>query len=187
VNVQRDLVDRARQGDHDAFSTLASASLGPLYAVASLILRDRDRAEDATQDALVQAWRDIRGLRDPDRFGAWLRRLLVRACYRQARRERRRALVELQVVHDVEPSHVGHELSISQRDQIDRGFARLDLDQRSVLVLHHYLGLPLTEVADILEIPSGTAKSRLHRGIAAMRAALEADDREGLLREGRTA
>jgi RNA polymerase sigma-70 factor (ECF subfamily) len=185
--MQRDLVDRARQGDHDAFSSLAAASLGRLYAVASLILRDRDRAEDATQDALVQAWRDIRGLRDSERFGAWLHRLLVRACYRQARRERRRALVELQVLRDVVPSHVGHELSIAQRDQLDRGFARLDLDQRSVLVLHHYVGLSLPEVAEILEIPSGTAKSRLHRGVAAMRAALEADDRDASLREGRSA
>jgi len=185
--MQRDLADRARAGDHDAFSSLAAASLGRLYAVACLILRDRDRAEDAAQEALVQAWRDIRGLRDPDRFDAWLHRLLVRACYRQSRRERRRALVELRVVSDVEPSHVGHELSIAQRDQIDRGFARLDLDQRSVLVLHHYLGLPLTEVADILAIPTGTAKSRLHRGIAAMRAAIEADDRDALAREGRTA
>jgi RNA polymerase sigma-70 factor, ECF subfamily len=185
--MQRDLAARARQGDHEAFSTLAASSLGRLYAVATLILRDRDRAEDATQEALVQAWRDIRGLRDPDRFDAWLDRLLVRACYRHSRRERRRAMVELRVIHDVEPSHMGHELSIAQRDQLDRGFARLDLDQRSVLVLHHYLGLPLSEVADILGIPLGTAKSRLHRGIGAMRTALEADDRDALARKGRTA
>jgi RNA polymerase sigma-70 factor (ECF subfamily) len=185
--MQRDLAARARQGDHEAFSTLAASSLGRLYAVATLILRDRDRAEDATQEALVQAWRDIRGLRDPDRFDAWLHRLLVRACYRHSRRERRRVMVELRVIHDVEPSHAGHELSIAQRDQLDRGFARLDLDQRSVLVLHHYLGLPLSEVADILAIPAGTAKSRLHRGIAAMRTALEADDRDALARKGRTA
>jgi RNA polymerase sigma-70 factor (ECF subfamily) len=184
--MQRDLAIRAREGDHDAFSALAASSLGRLYAVASLILRDRDRAEDATQEALVQAWRAIRGLRDPDRFDAWLNRLVVRACYRQSRRDRRRALVELAVVPASEPVHHGHELSIAMRDQLDRGFSRLDLDQRSVLVLHHYLGLPLTEVADILAIPAGTAKSRLHRGIAAMRAALEADSRDALP-EGRTA
>lgn len=185
--MQRDLAIRAREGDHDAFNALAATSLGRLYAVACLILRDRDRAEDATQEALVQAWRDIRGLREPDRFDAWLHRLLVRACYRQARRDRRRALVELKVVPESEPREVGFELSIAQRDQLDRGFARLDLNQRAVLVLHHYLGLPLTEAAEILAIPTGTAKSRLHRGLATMRAALQADDRDALLPEGRTA
>ena len=185
--MQHDLAERARQGDHDAFSALASASLDRLYAVACLILRDRDRADDATQETLVQAWRDIRGLRDPARFDAWLHRLLVRACYRQARRQRRRAIVELKVVRDVEPSHGGHELSISQRDQLDRGFSRLDLEQRVILVLHHYGDLPLPQVADILAIPIGTAKSRLNRGIAAMRAALEADDRDAIIGKERTA
>ena len=184
--MQRDLADRARQGDHDAFNALAAASIGRLYSIACLILRDRDRAEDATQEALVQAWRDIRGLRDPGSIDAWLNRLLVRACHRQARRDRRRAVMELRVVPEAEPSLVAHELSVAQRDQLDRGFDRLDLDQRAVLVLHHYVGLPLSEVAAILEIPSGTAKSRLNRGIAAMRAALEADDRD-LVAKGRTA
>ncbi|HET7494239.1 MAG TPA: RNA polymerase sigma factor [Candidatus Limnocylindrales bacterium] len=185
--MQRDLADRARRGDHDAFDALAAASIGRLYSIACLILRDRDRAEDATQDALVQAWRDIRGVRNLDSVDAWLNRLLVRACYHQARRERRRALVELRVVERAEPVQANHELSVAQRDQLERGFARLDLDQRSILVLHHYIGLPLTEVATILDIPIGTAKSRLHRGIAAMRSALEADDRDLLARKGRTA
>ena len=186
--MQRDLADRARQGDHDAFDALAAASLGRLYSIACLILHDRDRAEDATQEALVHAWRDIRGLRDPDSIDAWLNRLLVRACYRQTRRERRRAVVELQVVPEAEPSLQSHELSVVQRDQLERGFARLEFDQRAVLVLHHFAGLPLTEVAAILDIPTGTAKSRLNRGIAAMRAALDADDRADLLAgKGRTA
>jgi RNA polymerase sigma-70 factor, ECF subfamily len=184
--MQRDLADRARQGDHDAFNALAAVSIGRLYSIACLILRDRDRAEDATQDALVYAWRDIRGLRDPASIDPWLNRLLVRACHRQTRREQRRAAVELRVVQEFEPSLGSPELSITQRDQLDRGFARLDLDQRAVLVLHHYVGLPLSEVAAILEIPDGTAKSRLNRGIAAMRAALEADDRD-LVAKGRTA
>ena len=184
--MQRDIADRARQGDHDAFNALAAASIGRLYSIACLILRDRDRAEDATQEALVQAWRDIRGLRDPRAVDAWLNRLLVRACHHQTRRDRRRSVVELRVVPDAEPSLGSHELSVAQRDQLDRGFLRLDLDQRAVLVLHHYVGLPLSEVAAILEIPPGTAKSRLNRGIAAMRAALEADDRD-LLAKGRTA
>src|SRR5260221_13281351 len=97
VPMQRDLVERAMAGDHEAFSELARLSIGRLYAVARLILRDQERAEDATQEALVAAWRDLSGLRDPDRFEAWLHRLLVRACYREARSTRRRQLVEVNV------------------------------------------------------------------------------------------
>ena len=185
--MQRDLAQRARQGDHDAFSELAAASIGRLFSVASLILRDWDRAQDAVQEALVQAWRDIRGLRDPDRFDAWLHRLVVRACYRQARGDRRRTVVELRVITKAEQVVASPELSIADRDRLDRGFARLDFDQRAVLVLHHYVGLPLTEVADVLSIPTGTAKSRLNRAVAAMRAALDADDRGGALAGERTA
>jgi RNA polymerase sigma-70 factor (ECF subfamily) len=185
--MERDLAVRAREGDHDAFNALAAASIGRLYGIASLILRDRDRAEDATQEALVNAWRDIRGLRQPDSINAWLTRLVVRACYRQRSRDRRRSVIELHVVPEVEPSFGSHELSIAQRDQIERGYARLDLDQRAVLVLHHHIGLPLAEVAEILAIPVGTAKSRLFRGLAAMRAAIEADDRDVLVGKGRTA
>lgn len=185
--MERDLAVRAREGDHDAFNALAAASIGRLYGIASLILRDRDRAEDATQEALVNAWRDIRGLRQPASINAWLTRLVVRACYRQRSRDRRRGVIELHVVPEAEPSVGGHELSITQRDQIERGYARLDLDQRAVLVLHHHIGLPLAEVAEILAIPVGTAKSRLFRGLAAMRAAIEADDRDVLVGEGRTA
>ena len=185
--MQRDLAIRAREGDHDAFNALAAASIGRLYAIATLILRDRDRAEDATQEALVNAWRDIRGLRQPDSIDAWLNRLVVRACYRQRSADRRRSVAELHVVSEVEPSLASHELSIAQRDQIERGYARLDLDQRAVLVLHHHIGLPLDEVAEILAIPVGTAKSRLFRGLAAMRTALEADDRDALVEKGWTA
>jgi RNA polymerase sigma-70 factor, ECF subfamily len=185
--MEHDLAVRAREGDHDAFNALAAASIGRLYAIAALILRDRDRAEDATQEALVNAWRDIRGLRQPDSIDAWLSRLVVRACYRQRARDRRRNVVELHVMPEVEPRLGSPELSIAQRDQIDRGYARLDLDQRAVLVLHHHVGLPLNEVAEILGIPVGTAKSRLFRGLAAMRAAIEADDRDVLVGKGRTA
>jgi RNA polymerase sigma-70 factor (ECF subfamily) len=185
--MQRDLAERARQGDHDAFTALVDGSIGRLYSVACLILRDRDRAHDAVQEALVAAWRDIRGVRDPDRIDAWFRRLVVRACYRQVRSERRRTIVELRVVPDEPPISPGPELSVVDRDRIERGFARLGPEQRAILVLYHYLGLPLVEVAETLDIPSGTAKSRLSRALAAMRAALDADDRADLLGEGRTA
>jgi RNA polymerase sigma-70 factor (ECF subfamily) len=178
--MQRDLVELARAGDHAAFEALAAASIDRLYAAARLILRDARSADDATQDALVAAWRGIRGLRDPARFDAWLHRLLVRACHRHRSGERRRRVTELRLLpadHDRGTRPDG-ELSVVIRDQLDRGFERLTHEQRAVLVLHHYLGLALWEVAEALEVPIGTVKSRLHRATSAMRAALEADDRD---------
>lgn len=182
--MQRDLAERARGGDHDAFTALVDGSIGRLYAVACLILRDRDTAQDAVQEALVAAWRDIRGLRDPDRVDGWFRRLVVHACYRQARRDRRRTVVELRVVSSEPPTSPGPELSLIERDQLERGFARLSSEHRAALVLSHYLGLSLGEIAETLDIPIGTAKSRLNRATAAMRAALEADDRSPLVEKG---
>jgi RNA polymerase sigma-70 factor (ECF subfamily) len=182
--MQRDLVERAMTGDHDAFGELARDSIDRLYVIARLILRDQTRAEDATQEALLAAWRHIRGLRDPDRFDAWLHRLLVNACYREAGRDRRRRSVELHVeVSDATAPVAVPDLA--DRDQLERGFRRLDTDQRVVLVLHYYLGLPLDEAAQVLGIPPGTVRSRLHRATTAMRAALDADARPNLMIEGR--
>ena len=184
--MRRDLVQRAMAGDHDAFSELARDAIGRLYAAAMLILRDQARAEDATQEALVAAWRDLSALRDPDRFDAWLHRLLVRSCYREARRGRRRWAVEMEVrpSRTVEPDLAPE---LIDRDELERGFARLDADERSILVLRYYLGLTVDEVAAALGIPSGTAKSRLHRATAAMRAALDADARPPITNERRLA
>ena len=174
------------RGDPDAFSSLVDASLDRQYALATLILRDGDRAQDAVQEALVSAWRDLRALRDPDAWEAWLHRLTVRACYRLASKERRRNLVELHVVPDPDlaPS-VDFALSHAERDRMERVLERLPIDQRTVMVLHFYLDLPLTQVATILDIPVGTAKSRLHYGLQALRrsmtdesAAATAPDRE---------
>ena len=184
--MERDLAERARGGDHDAFTRLVDGSIGRLYGVAYLILRDQDRASDAVQEALIAAWRDIRGLRDPDRVDAWFRRLVVRACYRQARGDRRRTVIELSVVTG-DPSDVGPELSLVERDLLERAFAQLDPEHRVVLVLRHYLDHSVPEVADILDIPLGTAKSRLNRATAAMRAALEADARAEPVLRGRSA
>jgi RNA polymerase sigma factor (sigma-70 family) len=184
--MQRDLVERAMAGDHGAYSELARASIGRLYAAARLILRDDQRAEDATQEALVAAWRDLSALRDPDRFDAWLRRLLVRACYREARRGKRRWAIEMEV-RPSEGSEPDPALDLADRDEIERGFRRLDPDQRTVLVLHYYLGLSLDEVADALGIPPGTVRSRLHRATQAMRAALDADTRPSTQTERRPA
>jgi RNA polymerase sigma-70 factor (ECF subfamily) len=188
--MRRDLIDRARQGDHDAFAELARDSVHGLFVVARLILRDDARAEDATQEALVSAWTHIGALRDPDRFDAWLHRMLVNACYREARRQRRRGALEIHVdpVRMAEapgPTDMG--LELAGRDELERGFRRLDTDQRSVLVLHYYLGLSLDEVAEVLGIPPGTVRSRLHRAMVAMRAALAADAATPLRNEGRMA
>ena len=184
--MDRRLVQRAVAGDHDAFSELARVSIGRLYAVARLILRDQAQAEDATQEALVVAWRDLSSLRDPDRFEGWLHRLLVRACYREARRARRRPVIDIDVV-TIEPVVADESLSFADRDQLERGFRRLDPDQRAVIVLHFYAGLPLTEVADVLGAPVGTVKSRLHRAMQTLRAALEADARTPLIDQRRPA
>jgi len=173
--MQRELVTRAIEGDHDAFSVLVRASLVRLYTAASLILRDGDRAQDAVQEALVAAWRDVRMLRDPDAWDAWVHRLTVRACYRAARRHRRRDLVELHVEPDPAAAmSTDLTLSVDERDRVERGLGHLPLDQRTVLVLRFYADLPLADVADILDIPIGTAKSRLHRGLAALRTSLDA-------------
>jgi RNA polymerase sigma-70 factor (ECF subfamily) len=174
--MQRELVDRARRGDHDAFATLVHAVLPRLDAVARLILHGPDRAEDAVQEALVRAWRDLPTLRDPDRFDAWLHRLLVRSCMDEARRSRRhRTSITWSPAH--EPVAVDTAGSILDRDQLDRGFRRLSPEDRALIVLHHYLDLPLPDVAAIAGVPLGTAKSRLHRALARMRASLDADAR----------
>jgi RNA polymerase sigma-70 factor (ECF subfamily) len=175
--VQRDLVVRAKAGDHDAFSALAAAAITHLLAVARLILRDDDRAQDAVQEALVDAWLDIRGLRDPGRFDAWLHRLLVRGCYRTAKRDRGRRLIEVPLLPMDGRSMTDAQAAVAARDQLDHAFRRLPTDQRAVLVLHHYLDKTDFEAAEILDIPIGTVKSRLNRATQALRAAVEADER----------
>jgi RNA polymerase sigma factor (sigma-70 family) len=174
--VQRDLVERARKGDHDAFAVLAGATIGRLDAAARLILRDPDRAQDAVQETLVRCWRDLPTLRDVDRFDAWLHRLFLNACRDEVRSARRRSIeVELPEIH---PLSVSDSQSVSaDRDQIERGVRGLDPEHRTVIVLHYYLGLPLPDAAAAIGIPLGTAKSRLHRATQALRAALDSDAR----------
>jgi RNA polymerase sigma-70 factor (ECF subfamily) len=175
--MQRDLVVRAQGGELDAFSALTAGTTNRLFGAARLILRDEEHAADAVQDALLQAWLDVRGLRDPDRFDAWLHRLLVRACYRAAKRSRHREVVELALDSTLEPTTPDAQRAVAVRDQLDRAFRRLSPEQRAVIVLHHYLGLSLAESAEALAIPLGTMQSRLSRATQAMRAALDADER----------
>jgi len=142
--------------------------------VARRILRDLDLAEDATQQALLTIWQDLPQLRDPGRFEAWSYRLLVHACYAEGRKERRWS-PNLRLLPLDEPVTNDGLSSVADRDQLERGFRRLSLDHRTVVVLHHYLDLPLERVAEIVGIPTGTAHSRLHHAMRALRAALEAD------------
>ena len=184
--MQAELVDRARHGDREAFGVLAGGAVDRLYATARLILRDTELAEDATQDALVRAWRDLPSLRDVERFDAWLYRLVVRACADVGRR-RRKWRAEIALVQS-EPAESDRASELADRDQLERGLRRLTDAQQAVLVLTFYGGLTPTELADVLDIPVGTAKSRLHYALAALRAALAADERSATgAREGRTA
>jgi RNA polymerase sigma-70 factor, ECF subfamily len=170
-----DLVIQAQHGDEQAFASLAVAVGDRLHAVAHRILRDIDLAEDATQQALLTIWRDLPQLRDPTRFEAWSYRLLVRACYAEARRNRSWQ-PGLRLV-DTDTPMADSSASVADRDQLERGFRRLSIDHRAVVVLHHYLDFTLDEVADVLGVPVGTVRSRLHYAMRGLRAALDADAR----------
>jgi RNA polymerase sigma-70 factor (ECF subfamily) len=173
--VRRELVERARGGDRAAFAELVEASIGRLFNIAELMLRDRYLAEDAVQEALVIGWRDLRGLRDPDAFDAWLHRVLVRCVYREAQHERRRSARVLALSPAENLPDAAR--SIADRDAIDRAFRRLRPEQRAVLVLRHYVGLTDREAGVALGVPTGTVRSRLTRATAALRSELEADAR----------
>src|SRR5690349_1555672 len=167
-----ELVVRAMRGDREAFSSLAGDRADRCYALAYRILRDPHRAQDAVQQALLSAWRDLPTLRDPERFDAWLLKLVVNACYGESRTERRWAAKVRLIPNDqtVEPDVAR---AVAARDELDRAFRRLTPEQRSVVVLHHHLGYPLTEIAATLGIPEGTARSRLHYAVRQLRAALD--------------
>jgi RNA polymerase sigma-70 factor (ECF subfamily) len=182
VDSDRTLVEAAQRGDQSAFVDLVGSTGDRLFALAYRILRDVDRAEDALQDALVIARRDLRMLRDPDRFDAWMNRVLTNVCIAQARRERRRT-VNLRVLPVDGPAAPDDLLGVGDRDQLERGFRRLTPDERAILVLHHYAGYTLVEMAETLGQPAGTVRSRLHHAHRAMRAALDAEARSTTIRD----
>ena len=172
------LVKRAMGGDHDAFTGLVELDGDRCYAIAMGILRDPELAQDAVQQAFLLAWRDLRSLRDPERFGPWLHRLLVNACYEETRRRRRwtsRVRV-LPVDGPDEPAHVDPTIALADRDALERAFARLTPEHRAVVVLHHQVGLPLAEISEIVRVPIGTVKSRLHYATRILREALDPGD-----------
>ena len=171
---QRGLVERAQRGDHDAFARLAAGSIARLDSAARLILRDPDLARDAVQDGFLRAWRDLPALRDPDRFDPWLRQLVFRACIDLIRRRRRRPM-EVELSPLLEPAIADTASHLADRELLDAALRRLPPEWRAVVVLHHYLGMPLPDVATTLGIPVGTAKSRHHRSLEALRVSITAD------------
>ena len=180
---QRELVERAGEGDHDAFTMLATRAASRLDSAARLILRDRELARDAVQNTLVRAWRDLPGLRDPDRFDAWLHRLLVNACLDEARRRRRRPIeVEMQPIDMPVRHDEGRRLA--DRDLVERALNRLEPEHRALVVVHYYLGYPLPDAARSLGISLPAAKSRLHRAMQGLRRILAADAAGGTTLEG---
>lgn len=186
--MQRSLVEQAAAGDQRAFEALVRQSADRLFAIAYRILRDHDGAEDALQQTLFTIWDELPRLRDPDRFEAWSYRVIVRASIAEARRERRGGPVVQLLPDDPAAGAVGLPdvddiAAIADRDQVQRGFRRLKPDQRAILVLQHYVGLSLSEIADVLGIPVGTAGSRIHYAAQALRAALDADGRTSDLEE----
>jgi RNA polymerase sigma-70 factor, ECF subfamily len=185
---QRGLVERAREGDHDAFTSLVDLALPRLDTAARLILRDPDLARDAVQEALIRAWRFLPSIRDPDSFDGWLHRLTVHACLDLARRRKRR-MVEIELINLDTPARSDMAGDLANRDQLNDALGSLAAKHRAVVVMHFFLGMPLTEVAAALRIPVGTAKSRLHYSLATMRASMAADGvhASGPLAEGHPA
>ena len=181
----RDIVEQAMRGDREAFGVLVKLTSDRMYAIATRILRDSNLAEDALQSALVTAWRQLPALRDPDRFEAWVRKLVVHACYAEARR-RSTWTANVRALPIDGPTGPDDILGVADRDALDRAFRRLTVEQRAVFVLHHHIGLPLVEIAETLGIPDGTARSRLHYATRALREAIEADAAP-VVREGRMA
>lgn len=184
---QRELVERAAKGEVEAFDALTRLISGRLFAVAQRIVRDHYLAEDALQSALITIWNELPRLRDPDRFDAWTYRLVVRAAIAEARREKRDGSPVQLLPEDADVSPAPDQYrAVADRDQLERGFRQITAEQRAILVLQHFAGLSLAEIADVLGIPVGTAGSRLHYATRALRAALEADSRS-VAAEGRIA
>jgi RNA polymerase sigma-70 factor, ECF subfamily len=191
-----DLVGRARQGDLDAFTALAGARLGAMTRTATAILGDEPEAHDAVQEALISIWRELPTLREPERFDAWAGRILVNACRHALKRRIRVRVREIRLSPEpadgpgfgdegrlVHPAAAGFSAvasradSLGDEDALNRAFERLDAEQRALLVLHHLEERPLTEIAALLGIPVGTAKSRLFTARRALQAALERESR----------
>lgn len=178
--MRTELVERARRGDEDAFTQLVDMDGDRCYAIAYRILRDVDRAKDAVQQALLLAWRELPRLREVERFQVWLYRLLVNACYEEARRHKRWT-TRVRILPMEGPTAPDQMASVEERDALERAFRRLSPEHRAVFVLHHHVGLPLAAIAEVVGVPLGTVKSRLHNSIRNLRAALESEAEDALV------
>jgi RNA polymerase sigma-70 factor (ECF subfamily) len=172
--VRTPLVERARRGDDVAFGELVDADGDRCFAIAFRILRDYEAAQDAVQQAFLLAWRDLPKLRDVERYDVWLHRLLVNACYEESRRQRRWTS-RIRVLPIDGPAGPDPTVSVDDRDLLERAFARLTPQHRAVFVLHHYAGLPLASIAEVVGAPVGTVKSRLHHATRTLRGSVAAD------------
>lgn len=172
--MDRELLLRARAGDQEAFELIVLAKGESLFRTALAILGNEADARDATQDVLIGAWRGLPGLRDPDRFDAWLGRSLINQCRTALRRRGR--VREISVADWQALSPLGEPAADAVRSrEFDEAFARLSVDQRAILVLHHLHGYGVPDIAAWLSVPTGTVKWRLHRARGRLRAELEAD------------
>jgi RNA polymerase sigma-70 factor (ECF subfamily) len=173
------LIQRARDGDADAFEALAAGRISVAYRLASAILGSQAAAAAATQNALLAAWRELPNLRDLDRFDAWFHRILVNECRMQVRHQSRQHEVEVaetrQDPERSDPRAVDASTLqlVEVLDLLDGAFERLEADDRAMVVLHHLEGRPLAEIASLLHMPVGTVKWRLHQARGVLQHALE--------------
>jgi RNA polymerase sigma-70 factor (ECF subfamily) len=170
----RSLVDLARSGDGDAFESLVRSRMDAMYRLSLAILGDSSDAADATQETFIAAWRELPRLRDPERFDAWLGRVAVNSCRMILRARGRRRVRELPMAEmdAVAEDASGDGRGLSDGATLRAALRHLSLDHRAILALHHLEGRPVAEVAEVLGIPVGTAKSRLFNARAALDRAL---------------
>ncbi|MGH2468333.1 MAG: RNA polymerase sigma factor [Candidatus Limnocylindrales bacterium] len=164
VGVEAGLVERAQSGDADAYEALAAGRIEGMVRTAMAIIGEEGEARDATQEALLSIWRELPSLRDPQRFEAWAGRILINRCRLSLRRRRRRDVREVPMP-EAEPHGLAGgptpEAAVVRRRTLESAFERLDAEARTLLVLHHLEGLSVAEMAEAMEVPVGTVKSRL--------------------------
>jgi RNA polymerase sigma-70 factor (ECF subfamily) len=171
------LVEQARSGDQAAFEVLVRERLDGLFRTAWAILGDESDARDATQDACIAAWSKLHGLREPDRFDAWLTRVLVNGCRTRLRSRMRVREIRLDPDFDLAGPATNDPAATDDIDLVARALDRLNADARTILVLHHLRHEPVTSIALALDVPTGTVKSRLHAARAALAKAIEMERR----------
>lgn len=168
--IGRMAVDAAESDRRAAFANLVDRDLDRAYRIAGVILGNGPDAEDATHDAVVQAWQSFARLRDSARFDAWFQRILVNVCRDRLRKRRRSPITEL----DLAGSRTGVDgfAGIDDRLALDHAYTRLSPDQAITVVLRFHVDLTVEDVASLMNVPVGTVKSRLHTAMAAMQLAL---------------